>query len=93
LAQQFGQAYGVSNMRGQVPLAEARTILARAARAGVGLLDTAANYGDAEQVLAQADTSAFRIVTKTISVSHGNRRRLGLSRHRRAYGGGRARRG
>lgn len=68
---QFGQAYGVSNMRGQVPLAEARTILARAARAGVGLLDTAANYGDAEQVLAQADTSAFRIVTKTISVSHG----------------------
>lgn len=68
---QFGQAYGVSNLRGQVPLAEARTILARAARAGVGLLDTAANYGDAEQVLAQADTSAFRMVTKTISVSHG----------------------
>ena len=68
---QFGQAYGVSNMRGQVPLAEARAILARAARAGVGLLDTAANYGEAEQVLAQTDTSAFRIVTKTISAKQG----------------------
>jgi spore coat polysaccharide biosynthesis protein SpsF (cytidylyltransferase family)/aryl-alcohol dehydrogenase-like predicted oxidoreductase len=68
---QFGQAYGVSNLRGQVPLPEARAILARAARAGVGLLDTAANYGAAEQVLAQADTSAFRIVTKTISVRQG----------------------
>ncbi|MBA2587614.1 MAG: aldo/keto reductase [Alphaproteobacteria bacterium] len=68
---QFGQAYGISNVRGQVPPAEARAILARAARAGVGLLDTAANYGEAEQVLAQADTSAFRIVTKTISMKQG----------------------
>ncbi|MFO1248320.1 MAG: aldo/keto reductase [Alphaproteobacteria bacterium] len=68
---QFGQAYGISNLRGQVPLVEARAILARAARAGMGLLDTAANYGEAEQVLAQLDTSAFRIVTKTISVSQG----------------------
>jgi spore coat polysaccharide biosynthesis protein SpsF (cytidylyltransferase family)/aryl-alcohol dehydrogenase-like predicted oxidoreductase len=68
---QFGQAYGISNRRGQVPAEEARAILARAARAGVGLLDTAANYGRAEEVLSGLDTSAFRIVSKTISVSQG----------------------
>ena len=40
---QFGQAYGVSNQRGQVPKEEAAAILERAAKAGVRLLDTAAN--------------------------------------------------
>jgi spore coat polysaccharide biosynthesis protein SpsF (cytidylyltransferase family)/aryl-alcohol dehydrogenase-like predicted oxidoreductase len=68
---QFGQAYGISNQRGQVPLADARAILARAARAGIGLLDTAANYGEAEQVLSQMETGAFRMVSKTISVTRG----------------------
>jgi aryl-alcohol dehydrogenase-like predicted oxidoreductase len=68
---QFGQAYGVSNRRGQVPLDEAAAILARAAEAGIGLLDTAANYGEAEAQLGRLDTSPFRIVTKTISLSHG----------------------
>ena len=56
---QFGQAYGVSNMRGQVPKAEAAAILDRAAKAGIRLLDTAANYGDAETVLAALNTAPF----------------------------------
>ena len=68
---QFGQAYGVSNTRGQVPVDEAARILARAAEAGVRVLDTAANYGAAESVLAGLDTARFRIVTKTISVKNG----------------------
>jgi len=68
---QFGQAYGISNRRGQVPLEEVRAILSRAARSGIGLLDTAANYGEAEQVLSQMDTGTFRIVSKTISVTRG----------------------
>ena len=68
---QFGQAYGVSNLRGQVPRSEAAAILARAADAGIGVLDTAANYGEAEAVLAGLDTKPFRIVTKTVSVRHG----------------------
>ena len=68
---QFGYAYGISNTVGQVPLSEVQAILARAAEAGVGLLDTAANYGQAEQVLAQCDTGAFRVVGKTISVKAG----------------------
>ncbi len=64
---QFGQAYGVSNRRGQVLPGEAAAILARAAKGGVGVLDTAANYGQAESVLAALDTRPFRIVTKTVS--------------------------
>jgi aryl-alcohol dehydrogenase-like predicted oxidoreductase len=68
---QFGQAYGVANSRGQVPRDEAAAILARAAQGGVGVLDTAANYGEAESVLAALDTRPFRIVTKTISVRDG----------------------
>ncbi len=68
---QFGQAYGVSNRRGQVPHDEACDILGRAAQAGVRVLDTAANYGEAEAVLARQDTAPFRIVTKTASVRDG----------------------
>ena len=68
---QFGQVYGVSNTRGQVPPGEAAAILARAAAAGVGVLDTAANYGAAEDVLTALDTAPFRIVTKTISAKGG----------------------
>jgi aryl-alcohol dehydrogenase-like predicted oxidoreductase len=54
-----------------VPAADVRVILARAARAGICLLDTAANYGEAEQVLSEMDTSSFRIVSKTLGVRHG----------------------
>jgi aryl-alcohol dehydrogenase-like predicted oxidoreductase len=68
---QFGQAYGVSNRRGQVPKDEVAGILERAAKAGITLLDTAANYGEAEGILAGFDTSPFRLVTKTIHLSHG----------------------
>lgn len=68
---QFGQAYGVSNQHGQVPKEEAGVILTQAAGAGIRLLDTAANYGEAESILASLDTSPFRIVTKTASLAHG----------------------
>jgi aryl-alcohol dehydrogenase-like predicted oxidoreductase len=68
---QFGQAYGVSNTAGQVPLAQVQAMLARAAEEGVAVLDTAANYGQAEEVLAQCDTRAFRIISKTVSAKNG----------------------
>jgi len=68
---QFGQAYGISNRRGQVSAEEAAAILTRAAGAGIRLLDTAANYGEAETVLAKLDTTAFRIVSKTIGLKNG----------------------
>lgn len=68
---QFGQAYGVSNTRGQVSRAEAAAILARAAETGIKVLDTAANYGEAESVLASLDTTPFRIVSKTANATNG----------------------
>ena len=48
---QFGLDYGVSNTRGCTPRAEVAEILHRAAEAGIGLLDTAPAYGDAQSVL------------------------------------------
>jgi aryl-alcohol dehydrogenase-like predicted oxidoreductase len=57
----------VSNTHGQVSRGESAAILTRAAKGGIRTLDTAANYGNAEDVLAGLDTKAFRIVTKTIS--------------------------
>jgi len=68
---QFGQAYGVSNRTGQVSSDDVRTILDRAAAAGIRVLDTAANYGEAEAVLAGQNTQPFRIVTKTASAKNG----------------------
>ncbi|HJT44211.1 MAG TPA: aldo/keto reductase [Rhizomicrobium sp.] len=68
---QFGQAYGISNRRGQVPRDEVSAILERAAHAGIGLLDTAANYGEAEDVLSRMDTKPFRLVSKTVAVDLG----------------------
>jgi aryl-alcohol dehydrogenase-like predicted oxidoreductase len=68
---QFGQDYGVSNRRGRISEREAGAILARAACAGIRLLDTAANYGKAEAVLTKLNTAPFRIVTKTIGLEHG----------------------
>ncbi len=68
---QFGQAYGVSNTQGQVPPADVKLILELAAHTGIGLLDTAANYGDAESVLGSNDLKPFRIVSKTLGVQHG----------------------
>jgi aryl-alcohol dehydrogenase-like predicted oxidoreductase len=68
---QFGQAYGISNQRGQVPAEEAAAILLRASQAGIRLLDTAANYGEAENILAKLDTAHFRIVSKTIGLKNG----------------------
>jgi len=68
---QFGQPYGISNTHGQVSSAQAAAILAKAAQAGIRLLDTAANYGEAEAVLTKLDTKPFRIVSKTIGLKHG----------------------
>jgi aryl-alcohol dehydrogenase-like predicted oxidoreductase len=68
---QFGQVYGISNAVGQVPRAEVKLILELAGRAGIALLDTAANYGEAEAVLSGNDLRSFRIVSKTLGVQHG----------------------
>ena len=70
---QFGQDYGISNRRGRVPHDEVAAILQRAAAAGMRTLDTAAGYGEAEQVLGAlaSATRSFRLVTKTIALKNG----------------------
>jgi aryl-alcohol dehydrogenase-like predicted oxidoreductase len=64
---QFGLAYGVSHEGGRVPIEEARNILELAALSGLDMLDTAAAYGDSEEVLGAVagEGSPFSIVTKT----------------------------
>jgi aryl-alcohol dehydrogenase-like predicted oxidoreductase len=56
-----------------VPAHEVKQILDHAAGAGMQTLDTAAGYGEAEQVLGAllSEAKPFRIVTKTIPLSHG----------------------
>jgi aryl-alcohol dehydrogenase-like predicted oxidoreductase len=70
---QFGQAYGISNARGRVSAQDVAAILRQAAAAGLRTLDTAAGYGDAEDVIGGLTRLAqpFRIVTKTIALKNG----------------------
>ena len=70
---QFGLPYGISNVLGQVTSDSIATILDRAAQANFSTLDTAANYGSAEEILGNASalTTPFRIVTKTIGLKSG----------------------
>ena len=63
---QFGLDYGVSNKEGKVPPGTVKTLLDIAYENGIRVLDTAAAYGDSEQVLGDTvtDGKSFRIITK-----------------------------
>jgi len=64
---QFGVDYGISNRFGRTDGDEAEGILRLAAKSGIRLLDTAANYGDSERVLGERlwVGAPFALVTKT----------------------------
>lgn len=64
---QFGLNYGVSNTAGKTPEAEAERILRLAADNHIRVLDTAAGYGESEEVLGRTLPSQhpFAILTKT----------------------------
>ncbi|TFV91753.1 aryl-alcohol dehydrogenase [Oxalobacteraceae bacterium OM1] len=64
---QFGLSYGVSNAVGKTSRDMVKDILTLAVRRGIRVLDTAAGYGDSEEVLGNfiAADAPFRIVTKT----------------------------
>jgi aryl-alcohol dehydrogenase-like predicted oxidoreductase len=70
---QFGIDYGISNAAGKVSASEVAAILAAADEAGIIVLDTAASYGAAEEVLGRAlfPGHHFNIVTKTLPLRHG----------------------
>ncbi|QJD87191.1 aldo/keto reductase [Cohnella herbarum] len=63
---QFGMNYGVSNTGGQTSLEEAREILDLAEESGISVIDTAAVYGESEEVLGKLlrKRHSFRITTK-----------------------------
>ena len=64
---QFGVDYGISNKGGQTPPDEVKEILSLAEKAGLSIIDTAAQYGNSEEVLGRclSENHPFRIVTKT----------------------------
>ena len=70
---QFGRDYGVSNTRGRLTSAEAAATLQVAAAAGMRLLDTGADYGEAEAMLGASlpRPCPFAVVTRTVRVTGG----------------------
>lgn len=70
---QFGLDYGISNKDGRTSLSEVKKILSVAAKRGLSLLDTAAQYGNSEALigLCLSANHPFRIVTKTPSFRTG----------------------
>lgn len=64
---QWGLKYGIANRNGLVSANTVSDILAAARGAGIAILDTAAQYGEAEAVLGANSVAGFKIVTKTPS--------------------------
>ena len=61
----FGQPYGSTNTRGQVPEAVAGEVLERASALGIDTIDTAPAYGAAEALLGRLpQAKPFGVVTK-----------------------------
>ena len=67
---QFGLAYGLTNVRGQVMRDEVKAVLSLAQHCGITVIDTAHEYGESEAVLGMFPdvTACFRIITKTPSL-------------------------
>lgn len=61
---QFGMSYGVSNNEGQTSIEEVVNILDFANKVEINIIDTAASYGNAEQVLGFNDLGRFKIISK-----------------------------
>jgi len=65
---QFGLSYGITNMSGQVQTKEAVEILSHAAHNNISILDTAAAYGNSENVLGDLSTQKFDVISKIPSL-------------------------
>tara|TARA_B100000787_G_C16194867_1_gene300021 strand:- start:739 stop:1602 length:864 start_codon:yes stop_codon:yes gene_type:complete len=61
---QFGSDYGVSSAPGRLSTSAIKSILRLARKSGIDTLDTAAAYGDSEEILGSIGVSNWRIVTK-----------------------------
>jgi aryl-alcohol dehydrogenase-like predicted oxidoreductase len=63
---QFGLDYGISNAKGKTSLREVTEILNFARDQKITLLDTAAAYGNSEEVIGQCAGAEFQLVSKFI---------------------------
>jgi spore coat polysaccharide biosynthesis protein SpsF len=92
---QFGTIYGITNLHGQVPRSTVAEILRIAREAGIRLLDTAAMYGESEEVLGQLvpKDSDFQITTKTTTSAIGIKGVIDRARESHRILGGRPIRG
>ena len=68
---QFGLNYGITNHSGQVTKDEVKNILDYAKYKDIDTLDTAARYGNSEQVLGEIGVNNYRIITKSIPLKNG----------------------
>ena len=68
---QFGLDYGITNSTGKVQIREVASILEYAKEKNINVLDTAASYGNSEEVLGKIGVNHFQIVTKTTSINNG----------------------
>lgn len=66
---QFGLDYGLTNSDGQVNILEAQKIIDAGFEHGLELIDTAASYGDSEDVLGELSLRSAQIVTKLPSLN------------------------
>jgi aryl-alcohol dehydrogenase-like predicted oxidoreductase len=65
---QFGSPYGIANRAGRIPRADAIAILERAYTSGVATLDTAIDYGQAEQELGEIGVAGWQVISKLPAV-------------------------
>ena len=70
-AVQFGLDYGVTNSEGKVQIEEVKSILECAKENSINTLDTAASYGNSEEVLGDVGVNDFQVITKTIPLKNG----------------------
>ena len=62
---QWGINYGISNLSGITSKNEVKKILNKARSENIKLIDTASQYGDAEEVLGLNNLKEFKVITKT----------------------------
>jgi aryl-alcohol dehydrogenase-like predicted oxidoreductase len=62
----FGQDYGATNKRGEIPCDEIKAILAQCLALGINQLDTAQAYGRVEEKLGMAGVTHFFTTTKIV---------------------------
>jgi aryl-alcohol dehydrogenase-like predicted oxidoreductase len=61
---QFGADYGIASAPGRPSIADVKNILSLAGKSGIDTLDTAAAYGNSEEVLGKVGVANWRVVTK-----------------------------